>query len=163
MPQISFEWDTLKQAYPMRPLTGGLKTFMDAIPGTPCCVQMSHALSVAGADIPSQSNRRPNSRITTDDGTFFYLLAVDEMDWFLQSIAGPGEEISLDEDGQRRNVDDMTAALNGRTGILVFSDLRYGMHTELWDVDRLHQPDISPAVFNQPKVLFWDVLITADA
>jgi hypothetical protein len=70
MPQISLDWDTFKGAYPMRPLQDGMKKFMDDLnanhPGnTPCCVQMSHALSIAGCYIGSQSNRRANSPITT--------------------------------------------------------------------------------------------------
>jgi hypothetical protein len=57
----------------------------------------------------------------------------------------------------------MMGVLNGRTGILVFSNLSYGTHTELWDVDHMHQRDISSGVFNASKVLFWDVMITATA
>lgn len=162
MPQISLEWDTVKAAYPNRPLTGALKAFMDHIPGTPCCVQMSHALGIAGAYIGARSNRRANSQITTT-GTRYYLLAVDEMKWFLEQNYGMGDEISTDDNGNRRSVDDMKGVLDGRTGILVFSDLRYGMHTELWDVDHMHQRDISPAVFHAAKVLFWDVMVTAEA
>ncbi|HEY0419949.1 MAG TPA: hypothetical protein VGC80_10550, partial [Acetobacteraceae bacterium] len=74
------------------------------------------------------------------------------------------DEISKDDNGKRRiSIDDFKAVLQGRTGILVFSDLRYGTHTELWDVDHMHQRDMSPALFNSPQVLFWDVMITAAA
>jgi hypothetical protein len=163
MPQISLDWDTVKAAYPKRPLTGALKAFMDHTPGTPCCVQMSHALGVAGCIIGPKSNRRANSRITTPTGTRFYLLAVDEMRWFLEKNFGLGEEISTDDGGRRRSLGDMMAVLNGRTGVLVFSDLHYGTHTELWDVDHMHQRDMSSALFHSPKVLFWDVMITAEA
>src|SRR5262249_5361375 len=144
--------------YPMRPLTGGLKVFMDRLgPGnTPCCVQMSHALNVAGCRIGPRSNRRATSAITTTAGTNNYLLAVDEMKWFLEDNFGLGEEISKDDRGARRNLPAMKAVLNGRTGILVFSNLRYGTHTELWDIDHMHQRDMSQALFNAPKVLFWD-------
>jgi hypothetical protein len=163
MNQISLDWDTVKSAYPMRPLTGALKTFMDQTPGTPCCVQMSHALGVAGCTIGPMSNRRRTSVITTPTGRRHYLLAVDEMKWFLEQNFGLGEEISKDENGHRRSIQDMKAALNGRTGILVFSDLHYGDHTELWDVDHMHQRDILSSEFLKPKVLFWDVMITATA
>jgi hypothetical protein len=163
MPQISLDWDTVKNAYPMRPLTGALKTFMDQTPGTPCCVQMSHALGVAGCTIGPMSNRRRNSVITTPTGMRNYLLAVDEMKWFLGQNFGVGDEISQDDNGNRRNLQDMMGVLNGRTGILVFSNLSYGTHTELWDVDHMHQRDISSGVFNASKVLFWDVMITATA
>lgn len=80
----------------------------------------------------------------------------------LEGLAGPGEEVSADESGRRRSAAQVKDALQGRTGILVFSDLAYGKHTELWDVDRMYQPDMSPALFDSPKVLFWDVMVTAD-
>jgi hypothetical protein len=125
---------------------------------------MSHALGIAGCEIGPKSNRRHNSRITTDAGTRYYLLAVDEMKWFMEDNFGMGDEISKDDNGKRRiSIDDFKAVLQGRTGILVFSDLRYGTHTELWDVDHMHQRDMSPALFNSPQVLFWDVMITAAA
>lgn len=162
MNQISLDWDTVKSSYPMRPLTGALKTFMDQTPGTPCCVQMSHALAAAGCIIGPRSNRRANSRITTSLGTRNYLLAVDEMKWFLESSYGLGDEISTDG-GRRLSLQEMKTVLNGRTGVLVFSNLHYGTHTELWDEDHMHQRDISSAVFNAPKVLFWDIMITATA
>ena len=109
------------------------------------------------------SNRRRNSVITTPTGTRNYLLAVDEMKWFLEQNYGMGDEISTDDNGARRNLQGMKSVLDGRTGVLVFSDLHFGMHTELWDVDHMHQHDISTAVFNASRVLFWDVMITATA
>jgi hypothetical protein len=163
MTQFSLEWDMLKAAYPMRPLAAALKTFMDNTPGTPCCVQMSHVLSAGGCIIAPSSNRRATSPITTSLGTRYYLLAVDEMKWYLERTFGAGEEMSRAGDKGRRSTSEMMAALDGRTGILVVSDLRYGLHTELWDVNHMHQRDISPAVFNAAKVFFWDVMITATA
>jgi hypothetical protein len=126
---------------------------------------MSHALGVAGCDPPIglMSNRRQTSLIATSTGRLRYLLAVDEMKWFLEQNFGAGDEISTGDDGTRRGIQDMMQVLNGRTGILVFSNLRYGTHTELWDVDHMHQRDMSPGLFNSPKVLFWDVMITAEA
>jgi hypothetical protein len=163
MTQISLDWDTVKAAYPMRPLTGALKTFMDSIPGTPCCVQMSHALGVAGCTIGPMSNRRRTARIKTSTGTRQYLLAVDEMNWFLTQTYGAGEEISRADDGSRRTLQAMKDALDGRTGVLVFRDSGYGLHTELWDETHMHQRDISWGVFHAAKVFFWDVMITAVA
>jgi hypothetical protein len=130
MPQISLDWDTIKAAYPMRPMTGALKALMDRNPGTPCCVQMSHALSAGGCTIGPRSNRRALDAATTTIGRNYYLLAVDEMKWFLDQNFGVGEEISKDDNGKRRSYLDMKAVLNGRTGILVFFDLRFGSHTE---------------------------------
>jgi Type VI secretion system (T6SS), amidase effector protein 4 len=164
MAQISLDWDTVLANYPGRPLTGPLKTFMDSIPGTPCCVQMSHAINAAGGNIGPYSNRRRTAAITTSLGRRFYLLAVDEMKWFLEQNYGMGDEISANDDGSRRSRAAMQELLNGRTGILVFSNLHYGTHTELWNVDHLHQRDITTALFNSAaKVLFWDVMLTATA
>ena len=163
MAQIPLDWDTVKTAFPRRS-TGWVQAYMTQLgPGnTPCCVQISHALNVAGCVIGSRSNRRHTARLTSDAGPFNYLLAVDEMKWFLEDNFGMGEEISKDDNGRRRvSIGDMKAVLRGRTGILVFSNLHYGTHTELWDVDHMHQRDMSEALFNVPKVLFWDVMITA--
>jgi hypothetical protein len=162
VPQISLDWDTLKAAYPKRPLTGQLKEFMDHTEGTPCCVQMSHALNSASCNIPPKSNRRWNSRIPAT-GSLCYLLAVDEIEWFLTQNFGVGEDVSKDDDGSRRGTADVKAVLNGRTGILVFREGGFGKHTELWDVDHMHQRDMSQDLFLVPKVLFWDVMITATA
>lgn len=164
MNQISLDWDTVKHSYPMRPLKGSLASFMKEVGGTPCCVQMSHALSAAGVTIGPRSNRRLTSPIRTSLGTRNYLLAVDEMEWFLEDNFGMGDEISRGDNGHRPGNADMFSTLNGRTGILIFRDRGYGAHTELWDQDHMHQRDMSPALFNSPnKVLFWDVMITAVA
>ncbi len=48
-----------------------------------------------------------------------------------------------------------------KNGNQVISNLHLGTHTELWDVDHMHQRDIVPAVFNAAQVLFWDVMVTA--
>jgi hypothetical protein len=36
---------------------------MTGLAGTPCCVQMSHALNMAGIRVPTSSYRRPNARL----------------------------------------------------------------------------------------------------
>ena len=169
MNQISLDWDTVKKSYPMRPLKGGLAAYMAPLVAenphnTPCCLQMSHALLAAGVTIPAMSNRRSTPSITTELGRNHYLMAVDEMNWFLTDNWGVGDILSAAPAGSSRpSISSMKATLDGRTGILVFSDLHLGMHTELWDVDRMHQRDIVDAVFNAAQVLFWDVMITAMA
>ena len=164
MNQISLDWDTVKRSYPTRPLIRPLAQFMKEIGGTPCCVQVSHALNAAGCLIPAHSNRRRTSSITTSLGTRKYLLAVDEMKWFLEDNFGMGDELTSNGSGAPRpSRADMMQTLSDRTGILVFMKGPYGLHTELWDVDHMHQRDISPAVFDAPHVYFWDVMITAMA
>jgi hypothetical protein len=149
---------------------------MDHTPGTPCCVQMSHALLTAGCIIGPKSHRRANSPITTSLGTRYYLLAVDEMKWFLTTNFGVGDDLTKDDAGGKRASGDRKTVLNGRTGILVFMGLPVVTtaadgtkhdttvdHTELWDVDHMHQRDMSAALFGSPTLLFWDVMITAEA
>lgn len=68
---VSFE--ALRRNYPARPtLTPALKTFMGATPGTPCGVQISHSLNMAG-QLVTQSypgQRRNNSPIVTNGRTY---------------------------------------------------------------------------------------------
>lgn len=47
--------------------------------------------------------------------------------------------------------------------MVVFSNLRYGTHPEFWDIDHMHQRDMSEALFNLPRVLFRDGMSTAVA
>jgi hypothetical protein len=110
-----------------------------------------------------RADEQPAQELVHHYGHPQHLLAVDEMKWFLGQNFGVGDEIGKDDNGKRRLLQDMMNVLNGRTGSLVFSDLAFGAHTELWDVDHMHQRDISTAVFNAAKVLFWDVMITAGA
>lgn len=57
----------------------------------------------------------------------------------------------------------MKDVLNGRTSILVFNNLHFGTHIELWDIRNMHQRHVSVGLFNAPKVLFWNVMIIAEA
>ena len=96
--KIRVNFDTLKANYPTyRTLPPPLQKFMDGLnsisPGnTPCCVQISHALNKAGQIIPSNSFRRPNSKIESN----YYILAVDELEQYLSGLCGRGEEIKID-------------------------------------------------------------------
>jgi hypothetical protein len=158
MAWIRATFQVMKDNYPHRPLTGVLKTFMDHTPGTPCCVQVSHSLNLAGQTVDQRSYRRPNSPITVGGTRYFYLLAVDEMDRYLGSKYGPGEDLAHDAGGHRLLPAVIKANLVGRQGIMVFRDHGAGFHTELWDGRQILQRDMNePALFTQPRVLFWDV------
>ena len=164
---------TLKINYPMRPLTGDLKTFMDGLgPGnTPCCVQVSHALNLAGEKIPStydyaKKRGRNPSQITVDGQSNYYLLAVDELENWLTEKYGAGVNVrtlaglpATPSTNQAQKVKDMSAMkqyLGGDTGILLFRTSGAGMHTELWDGQQIVQRDMDePALFSQPRVLMW--------
>src|SRR6516225_906199 len=160
MAAIPVSFDKLKQYYPARPyLTPELKRFMKSIPGTPCCVQVSHSLNMAGERISQKyvGQRRDNSRITINGIDYYYVLAVDELEKYLTQKYEAGEDVSRDDAGKRRNAQQIKDYLQGRTGILVFRNTGAGHHTELWDGNQIVQRDMNEgACFSQPRVLYWD-------
>lgn len=160
MAVIPVSFELLRRHYPARPnLTPELRRFMNATPGTPCCVQMSHSLNMSGQRVSETyvGGRRPNARIRINGVDYFYLLAVDELERWLTLRYGPGELVSLDAARRRRTPAQIRAALQGRTGIIAFRTSGAGFHTELWDGRQIVQRDmVEDACFNQPRVLFWD-------
>jgi hypothetical protein len=163
----------LKVNYPMRPLSGDLKTFMDGLgPGnTPCCVQVSHALNLSGEKIPStydyaKKRGRGPSPIKVDGETNYYLLAVDELEAWLTQKYGAGLDVralaglpatpSTNPVQRVKDMKVMQSYLSGDQGILLFRTSGAGMHTELWDGQQIVQRDMDePALFSQPRVLMW--------
>jgi|GEM_PF-2121657 len=145
-----------------------LREFMASIPGTPCCVQISHALNMAGHLIPRHypGERRKNKKGTLVGNSpikiggreYYYLLAVDEMETYLAWEYGPGELVSTDlQTGKRRSSTESRRYLAGRTGILVMRDSTPGVHTELWDGNSFVQKDMAADhLLGLPRVLFWD-------
>jgi hypothetical protein len=160
--KIFVEFDALKTHYPTyKKLPPELQKFMDDLgpPNTSCCVQMSHALNKAGQLIPHQGYRRPNSPIAS----FYYILAVDELEQYLSWRYGKGEEIKHG----KKTMAQMKAYLDGKQGILLFRDGGAGYHTELWDGDHILQDGNMVSgggarmnednIFSKPRVLFWEV------
>ncbi len=170
---ITAPFATLQSFYPRRPLGGNLKTFMDGLgPGnTPCCVQVSHALNMAGEKIPqtydyAKVRGRTPSPIQVDGVSNFYLLAVDELEMWLtqkygaglnvRALAGLKQTPSSDPTQRRKDVEQMKAYLSGYKGILLFRTAGAGLHTELWDGTRILQRDMDETnLFSQPRVLMW--------
>src|SRR5262249_6872070 len=105
---IPVEFAALARHYPYRTEKTGqyggklaypdLRLVMDRNPGTPCCVQVSHCLNMAGFRIPRiyDGGRRPNDGQKINGTTYYYLLAVDEMEIYLTNTYGPGELVSSD-------------------------------------------------------------------
>lgn len=188
--RIRAKFDTLKSKYPTyNLLPKSLQDFMDRlnkeipahvdaqgkeIPAykphnTPCCVQVSHALNLAGQKLPPHSFRRLNSQI----GPFYYILAVDELEEYLAGVHGRGENIKRAPSGKVRSMDEMKQYIDGKQGILVFRDAppSAGLHTELWDKTHILQDGMSPPpapdgkkagmsqthIFGAAKVWFWEV------
>ena len=163
----------LKLHYPKRPnLTPELKKYMDKLnkpqvkdgpPGdnTPCCVQVTHSLNMSGQLVPERfaGQRHQPAEIRIKGIVYYYVLAVDEMESYLNQKYPTGEEVSRDPQRKVRTHQEIKAYLQGRTGILVFRNQGAGKHTELWDGKQiLNRGYNEHALFTQPRVLFWDCL-----
>jgi hypothetical protein len=164
---------TLQAFYPMRPLSGELKQFMDGLgPGnTPCCVQVSHALNMAGEKIPNTYNYakqrgRTPAPIQVNGISNFYLLAVDELEQWLTQKYGAGLNVRAlaglpnaprgNLIQRKKDMEQMKAYLSKDKGILLFRTPGAGLHTELWDGDQILQRDMDEVnLFSQPRVLMW--------
>ena len=167
--KIRVNFDTLKAHYPTyKTLPQPLQNFMDGLnkiaPGnTPCCVQISHALNNVGQRIPPSSFRRANSQI----GSYYYILAVDELEQYLSGLYGRGEEIKTAPSGKVRSTAEMKQYLKDKQGILLFRSAGAGHHTELWDKTHIIQDGGAVSsggaimneanIFGQARVLFWEV------
>ena len=165
--KIRTNFDTLKANYPTyKTLPPALQKHMDDLnkvkPGnTPCCIQVSHALNKAGQLIPAHSFRRPNAPI----GSYYYIQAVDELEQYLSALYGRGEDLKKSVPSGK--LAEMKTYLDGKQGILVFRNSGAGFHTELWDKTHIMQDGGAPsgggalmnqpAIFSQPRVLFWEV------
>ena len=194
---ITAPFATMQSFYPMRPLTGDLKQFMDNLNkpfpkkgldgkqiigpdgkivmvqpnNTPCCIQVSHALNMAGQKIPATYNYakqrgRSPSPIQVNGLTNYYLLAVDELEQWLTQKYGAGLEVralaglpktpSGNLIQRKKDMEQMKDYLSGYTGILLFRDVGAGLHTELWDGSQILQRDMDEVnLFSQSRVLMW--------
>jgi hypothetical protein len=131
---------------------------------TPCCFQVSYAFNAAGQRIYPHSYRRLNCRLAGN----YYIGAVDELERYLDGRYGSTEDIRTDASGKQRDQAEMKKCIDGLTGILVFRDRGYGVHTELWNADSIIQKQGAPGgmnehyIFSQPRILFWEITIASD-
>ena len=167
---IPIEFPNLARYYPFRTEKTGefggqlenpdLRKLMARNPGTPCCVQVSHCLNMAGFLIPQtyQGGRRPNDGQQIDGVTYYYLLAVDEMEKYLTLTFWEGELVRSNETSElRRTAAEVKSYLRGRKGILVMREGWAGIHTELWDGYGFLQKDMATDhLLTRPRVLFWE-------
>jgi hypothetical protein len=160
----------LQRSYPRRDLKDpALYQYVDQVmktlPGTPCCVQMSHAFNMAGVTVPPTSYWRKNTALKINGRLLYYLAATDELEDFLVSCCkDDGEMINLDLT-KTRSVSEIKKYIANRPGLLLF---RYGKfrvppppklfeHTELWDGTKILQRDMAEdSLFAHPRVLMWD-------
>lgn len=162
--------NTLSSQYPRRDVKDPAKykyvdTVMKGLQGTPCCVQISHALNLCGIPVPTRSYRRdPNLKLKINGKDCGYLLATDELEDFLQARYGEPETVNRDLN-QTRSAEKVKAYIKNRPGLLIFrySDLRVPAppgqfeHTEFWDGTQILQRDMAEQfLFERPRVLFWD-------
>jgi len=138
---------------------------MKGIPGTPCCVQMSHALNMAGFLVPQRSYRRDNAKLEIKGTKYYYLLATDELEDFLfNRCQDDGELVNLDL-GKTRSMDQIKEYIANRPGLLLFRYTNFHVppipgqfeHTELWDGKNTLQRDMAEGyLFGRPRVMMWD-------
>lgn len=167
---IPLDYEVLASHYPARLAKVGefggklahpdLRKLMEDNPGTPCCVQVSHAINMAGFRIPSQipGARRKYAPRKIGGIVYYYILAVDEMEKYLTDQFGPGELVRDESDKKlQRKAAEVKSALKDRKGILVMRQGYAGIHTELWNGSSFHQKDMAvDALLTQPRVLFWE-------
>lgn len=159
----------LKTQYPRRDVQtpsqyAHVKAVMTGIPGTPCCVQMSHTFNLNGILIPSSSYRRRLPQHTVGGKTFSYFLAVDEFEEFLSGAFGDPIVFNA-AGGSAKGEQAIKSFLDDRPGVILF---RYAPpthvgppgqfeHIELWDGSQIYQRDMNEHfLFARPRVLFWD-------
>lgn len=138
---------------------------MTGLPGTPCCVQMSHALNMCGIPVPQRSYRRnPNPSLRINGKDCSYLPATDELEDFLQTAYGEPETINRDL-SKTRSMDEIKGYIKDRPGLLIFryEKLRVPApsgqfeHTEIWNGTQILQRDMDERfLFARPRVLMWD-------
>jgi hypothetical protein len=159
---------TLSSQYPSRTPKDPAKykyvdMVMQGLPGTPCCVQISQALNKCGIPVPQSSYRRiPNPKLKING--YSYLLATDELEYFLHTTYGEPETVSRDLNDKPRTGDQIKAYIKDRPGLLIFRHAGFKVpppqdkfeHTEFWTGSGIIQTDMSPGLFNNPRVLMWD-------
>lgn len=175
--RIPVDFAELRKNYPTyKKLPAHIQNYMDALnkdlpegtpKNTPCCFQISEAFNLAGPEtkIPDRSYRRPTAKL----GSFRYLGAVDELEYYLTATFGAGEEIHKQKGAgtPAAQMKAMKAAMTGRQGVVLFRNGGAGVHVELWDGTDIIQNG-APAsdgsgmnqgyLFGQPRVLFWQAV-----
>ena len=147
----SFDFKTLKANTPISPLTGELKAGFGSIKGTSCCYKLSHGLNLSGYIIPARSHRRFNHSAKIGGVWRYYLMVVDEVEYYLDNTLNWSyENIKVSGSGSR-NQSEMIEYLKGKYGVLLFWTDPWGLHVELWNNDRMHQPGMSNDMFAKSK------------
>ncbi|HWY04573.1 MAG TPA: T6SS effector amidase Tae4 family protein [Candidatus Acidoferrum sp.] len=141
-----------------------LKNYIDSLPpgNTPCCIQVSHALNLAGQTIPPTNptaRRQNNETIRVEGVSRKYILAVDELEAWLTFKYGAGLDVRkfAGLPDSSNDMEAMKIQLSSVKGILVFREPPgFGMHTELWDGRRILQGDMDEKhLFSRPRILVW--------
>ena len=164
MASIPVSIERIRGVYPFRTSKEGefggklanpdLRKVMDRNPGTPCCVQVSHALNMAGFPVTPgyKGQRRWPDAQEINGVTYYFILAVDEMENFITDRFDTGELLS-----KKRTAQDIKKYIKGRPGLLIMRDSTPGVHTEFWTGMSFLQTDMAvDHLLGLPRVLFWD-------
>lgn len=169
MGSIPVTVDAIRGVYPHRLTKEGpfggkldhpdLRKIMDRNPGTPCCVQVTHALNMTGFLVSPgfKGQRRPPEREKINGTLYYFLLAVDEVENYLTDRYGPGEALHKDANGKQRTPQDIKKYIDGRPGLLVMIGIPKRDHTEFWTGTSFVQPGMAvDTLLSMPRVVFWD-------
>lgn len=163
---IPLSYARLAAGYPRRPLDGVLARIMADMPAgaTPCCLQLSHAFNLAGAQVPPKlaGLLRGSVRYVFEGRECRAYLTPLEVELWLTHVYGPG--MVLRENGEERpsraEYRRMIDSISGKQGALLFRSAGAGFHVELWDGHRIHQRDIDQErQFAEKRVLFWRTIL----
>lgn len=147
----SFDFNALVLHTPVSPLTGELRAGFGSLKGTSCCYKLSHGLNLSGYTVPERSHRRANHKATIGGITRNYLLVVDEVEHFLDHILKWSYENIKSTGSGTRTQAEMIEYLDGKYGVLLFWTDPWGLHVELWNKNKMHQPGMSPQMFTKSK------------
>jgi hypothetical protein len=163
---LPLSYARLAAGYPRRPLSGVLARIMaDMPPGsTPCCLQLSHAFSMAGGPPPPKvaGLMRGSARYVFEGTECRAFLTPIEVEVWLTRSYGPGMAVRQNGEGRpsRGDYRRMLDSISGKQGALLFRSRGAGFHVELWDGQRIHQRDIDQErQFAEPRVLFWRTML----
>ena len=148
----SFNFTTLVANTPTSPLTGELLTGWGNTKGTSCCYKLSHGLNLSGYAIPARSHRRANHQTRIGGVLRYHLMVVDEVEKYLDdTLKWSYENIKDNGSGGSRTQQEQINYLQGKCGVLLFWTDPYGLHVELWNKNRMHQPGMSSQMFTISK------------
>lgn len=150
----TFDFKILKQYTPLSPLSGQELKWWGNTKGTSCCYKLSFGLNALGPKIPARSFWRPNHVSRVDGVLLYHLMAVNEVERYLDTVLKWDSE-NIKNGDTKRGRDQQMAYLQGKYGVLLFWEPPAGLHVELWDNTKMNQPNMSPGMFTRATSVWF--------